>query len=63
LLEEIAAHINEYIRLYPYRKYKDKNRKVRTPRKWKPTSARELLIFLAVIIYMGLSPERDIEEY
>jgi len=63
LLEELAAHTNEYARLHPYRKYKDKNRKVRTPRKWKPTSARELLTFLAVTIHMGLSPERDIEEY
>jgi Transposase IS4 len=63
LLKEIAAHTNEYARLYPYRKYKDKNRKVRTPRKWKPTSARELLTFLAVTIYIGLLLERDIKEY
>ena len=28
LLKELAAHTNEYARLYPYREYKDKNRKV-----------------------------------
>jgi hypothetical protein len=28
LLKELAAYINEYARLYPYREYKDKNRKV-----------------------------------
>ena len=28
LLKELVAHTNEYIRLYPYREYKDKNRKV-----------------------------------
>ena len=63
LLKELAAHTNEYARLHPYREYKDKNRKVTRPRKWKPTSPRELLTFLAVTIHMGLSPERDIEEY
>jgi len=31
LLKELAAYTNEYIRLHPYRKYKDKNRKVRMP--------------------------------
>jgi hypothetical protein len=33
LLEELAAHINEYARLYLYREYKDKRRKVIRPRK------------------------------
>ena len=28
LLKELAAYINKYIRLYPYREYKDKSRKV-----------------------------------
>jgi hypothetical protein len=28
-----------------------------------PTTARELLIYLAVTIHMGLSPESDIKEY
>ena len=28
LLKELAAYINEYTKLYPYREYKDKSRKV-----------------------------------
>ena len=63
LLKELAAHINEYVKLYPYREYKDKRRKVRSPYKWKPTTTRELLIYLAVTIYIGLLPELDIKDY
>jgi Transposase IS4 len=63
LLEELAIYINEYVRLHPYREYNNKSRKVIRPRKWKPTSLRELLIFLAVTIHIGLLLERDIKEY
>ena len=63
LLEELVVYTNEYTKLYPYQEYKDKSRKVWSPCKWKPTTARELLIYLAVTIYIELSPESDIEEY
>jgi hypothetical protein len=63
LLKELAAHTNEYARLHPYQEYKDKRRRVRRPRKWRPTTARELLTYLAVTIHMGLSLELDIADY
>jgi hypothetical protein len=31
LLKELAVHINEYIKLHPYREYKDESRKVIRP--------------------------------
>ena len=32
LLEELAAHINKYAKLHPYRKHKNKRRKIIRPR-------------------------------
>ena len=32
-------------------------------RKWKNISVEELYIYLAILIYMGLHPENDIESY
>ena len=63
LLKELAAYINKYIKLHPFREYKDKNKRIQRPRLWQLTTAKELFIYLAVTIYMGLSPELDIEDY
>ena len=58
LLEELAVHTNEYAKLHPTKK-----KNARCPRPWKPTTAGELLAYLAVTIYMGLHIETDIKDY
>lgn len=57
LLETMAKHTNEYAAIHRGQElYKH-------PRPWKDTTARELMAFLAVYIWMGLHPEHDVAEY